>query len=127
MRLSPEAEELEARQTALDDELNEVAGGLNVLHAHLVDIAVRYLADRRLWAGVGLQSLAHWLSWRLGITIARARQVVTIAERAAELPDCMEAFREGLLSIDQMAALAKHAPWWTDAPVCRLAQSANVG
>lgn len=126
MKLSAKVEELTACQTKLDDELNEVAGGLNVLHARLVETAVRYLADNRLWAGAGLRSLAHWLSWRLGITIARARQVVTIAERAAELPECMAAFRDGLLSIDQMAAVAKHAPWWTDAQVCRLAQSANV-
>ena len=124
--INPAVAELERQQSALDARLNELAGGINVMHAALVDVAVEYLVDPMLWAGPGLRTLAHWLSWRLGITAGHARQVVMIAERADELPLSLAAFRDGLLSLDQMTAIARHAPWWTDEQVANLAQSATV-
>jgi hypothetical protein len=43
-----------------------------------------------------------------------ARSIVAIAERVAELPASIEAFRRGELSLDQMAAIARNAPTWAD-------------
>ncbi len=58
----------------------------------------------------------------MGVAPHRARQIVEIAERV-ELPVCVAAFRRGELAVDQMAAIAKRAPWWTDAEICRLGQA----
>jgi hypothetical protein len=110
----------------IDAVLDEVAGHLNAQHARLVDVAVRLLADDRLWAGPGVHSVTQFLAWKTAVTPARARQLVAIAERAAELPVCVEALRAGELSVDQVAAVARRVPWWADEEVCELAKQATV-
>ena len=62
-------------------------------------------------------------TWRTGLAANRTHQVVAIARRATELPDCVDAFCRGELAIDQMATLANRAPWWTDNEICDLASS----
>jgi hypothetical protein len=108
----------EAEQAALDDELNTIAGHLNAQHARLVDATVKLLAFPDRWQGDGVWTAEQYLCWRVGLAPTRARQIVTIAERVDELPVCAAAFGRGELAIDQMAAIAKRAPWWTDQQVC---------
>ena len=98
----------------LDVAVNDIVGVLNSQHAALVDRVVMLLADSRLWAGEGMTSMSAWVAWRAGMSPAMARSVVAIAERVAELPASIEAFRRGELSLDQMAAIARNAPAWTD-------------
>jgi hypothetical protein len=57
---------------------------------------------------------AALVAWRAGMSSAMARLVVAIAERVAELPALIEAFRRGELSLDQMATIARNAPAWAD-------------
>jgi hypothetical protein len=111
----------------LEAVLDEVAGHLNAQHARLVDATVAMLANPRWWAGEGVEKPQQFLCWRTAISPERARQIVSIAERAAELPRCMEHFRSGELAIDQMAAIAKRAPWWTDSQMAGLAARLTVG
>jgi hypothetical protein len=110
----------------LDERLNVVAGHLNVLHAELVDLAIVMLADPRAWRGPGVHTPELFLAWRTGLSPQRARQIVAIAERATELPQCVEAFRRGELSVDQMAAIAKRAPWWIDHDILELGRMLTV-
>jgi len=98
----------------LECEFNDIVGVLNSQHAALVDRVVVLLADERLWAGEGMTSMSAWVAWRAGMSPAMARAVVAIAERVAELPASIEAFRRGELSLDQMATIARNAPTWTD-------------
>ena len=98
----------------LECEFNDIVGVLNSQHAALVDRVVVLLADERLWAGEGMTSMSAWVAWRAGMSPAMARSVVAIAERVAELPASIEAFRRGELSLDQMATIARNAPAWTD-------------
>jgi hypothetical protein len=58
--------------------------------------------------------MSAWVAWRAGMSPAMARSVVAIAERVAELPASIEAFRRGELSLDQMATIARNAPAWAD-------------
>jgi hypothetical protein len=116
-----------SRESAeLDGVLSEVAGHLNAQHARLVDVAVRLSADERLWAGPGVHSLVQYLAWKVGVSPARARQVVDIAERAGELSECVAAMRAGELSIDHMAIVARRVPWWADGEVCEVARETTV-
>ena len=110
-----------------DAALNEVAGHLNAQHARLVDLTITMLADESLWVGEGNHTPELFLAWRTGLAANRAHQVVAIARRATELPDCVDAFRRGELAIDQMAAIANRAPWWTDNEICDLAKFLTVG
>ncbi|MGK0479141.1 MAG: hypothetical protein ACJAQ9_002188 [Ilumatobacter sp.] len=98
----------------IDMSFNGIVGVLNSQHAALVDQVVVLLADERLWAGEGMTSMSAWVAWRAGMSPAMARSIVAIAERVAELPASIEAFRRGELSLDQMAAIARNAPTWAD-------------
>jgi hypothetical protein len=110
----------------LDHRINALAGILNTQHARLVEVAVELLADDRLWSGWGIRSVQHFLTWKLGLSDTHARQIVTIAERVPDLPDCVTAFRAGRLSLDQMAAIASRAPWWADTEICQMATLMTV-
>ncbi|MFT4774850.1 MAG: hypothetical protein ACI9ME_002162 [Ilumatobacter sp.] len=99
---------------SVDIAVNDIVGVLNSQHAALVDRVAVLLADSRLWAGEGMTSMSAWVAWRAGMSPAMARSVVAIAERVAELPASIEAFRRGELSLDQMAAIARNAPAWAD-------------
>ena len=110
----------------LDGELNETAGHLNAQHARLVDLCVTMLADRSAWAGPGVERPELYLAWKVGLSTARAKQIVEIAERAREMPVTIEAFRRGELAIDQVVAVVRRAPWWADRDVCELARNATV-
>ncbi len=110
----------------LDEELNIVAGHLNASHARLVDLTVTMIANPRDWRGPGVHTPELFLAWRTGLSAQRARQIVTIANRAHELPHCLEAFRRGELAVDQMAAIAKRAPWWIDHEICDLGRMLTV-
>ncbi len=109
-----------------DDEVNRVTGGLNRLHAELVDLAAGAIADPARWKGVGIRSLEHWLCWRAGLGAATAKRVTTIARRLDDLPVTVEAFRDGRLTLDQAALVARWVPWWADEEGARLAQQCTV-
>jgi hypothetical protein len=110
----------------LDGVLNEIAGHLNAQHARLVDVTVALLAEPSVWSGPGVARADQYLAWKTGLSAQRATQIVDIAQRATELPVSMAAFRRGELAVDQMAAVAKRAPWWADREVCDLARHATV-
>ncbi len=115
-----------ATEFDLDEEVNVVAGHLNALHARLVDLTVTMIANPRAWRGPGVHTPELFLAWRTGVSARRAHQIVAIAERVHELPHCIDAFRRGELSVDQMASIARRAPWWTDHEICNLGRMLTV-
>jgi hypothetical protein len=121
------ADPLQTEALDFDAALNDVAGHLNAQHARLVDLAIAMLADESLWVGEGAHTPELFLAWRTGLAPQRARQIVAIARRANELPHSLDAFRRGELAVDQIAAIAQRAPWWTDSEVCDLAKLLTVG
>lgn len=112
--------------TELSGVLDDVSGHLNAQHARLVDAAVTMLANPSWWSGEGVEEPHRFLCWRTAVAPGRAKQIVTIAERVDELPTCMARFRAGELSVDQMAAIATRAPWWTDGQIAELAPMLTV-
>src|SRR3954454_14450944 len=61
--------------------------------------------DRREgWAGLGLLSCAHWLSWRVGLSLGTARDQVRVARRLEELPALAAAFADGRVSYSKVRA-----------------------
>jgi len=110
----------------LEDELDEIAGFLNAQHARLVGVTARLLANPGTWQVPGIHTIEQYLCWRTGISAAHAHQIAAIAERVDELPECVDTFNRGELSLDQMAAIARKAPAWADQRVAELAPMLTV-
>ena len=116
---------MDERRNDLEGRLNSVCGSLNLLHGQLVELTVEVL-EGDYWAGYGVRSPEHWLTWKTGLSPYRARDIVLLARRKAELPCIFQAFTKGLLAIDQVAVLARHARSWHDEELADLAQSMTV-
>ena len=116
---------LESLQTRLEADLSVVCGHLNVLHEQLVSIT-REALETAAWEGQGVNTPAAWLAWQTGLSPVRAREIVQIAQRQTELPHTFRAFKDGLLSVDQVAVVTKRVPAQNDREACELAQSATV-
>ena len=115
-----------SQQAAIEEELNEVAGHLNAQHARLVALTVALLADESAWADDSVWTVEQYLCWRVGISPARARQVADVARRADAFPECMTVFERGELTLDQVSAIVRRAPSWTDAQITELAKVMTV-
>src|SRR5690606_25296497 len=63
----------------------------------------------------------HWLTWKAGVSRARAAGLVCIARRAGELPACWALFAEGRLGEDAMVRIARRLPAGRDAQLAELA------
>ena len=107
------------------DHVASLAADLHDAHARLVDLVVAVLADGS-WQAAGLRSPEHWLMLRAGLSRGQAGAMVLLARRAAELPATVAALREGRISLDQAAVVARHTPAAFDTTVAQFAQHATV-
>jgi len=60
-------------------------------------------------AALGYQSTAHWMNFRLGISLGTAREHVRVARALELLPDTSEKFSAGTLSFSKVRALTRIA------------------
>jgi hypothetical protein len=114
----PESSELEA-------EIAQTCGVMNATAAHLVRLIARVL-ESGTWQVSGIHSAMQWVAWQCGVSPARARSLVAMARRRAELPTVSAAFDAGELCEDQVAVICRHAPAGIDAEVADLARAATV-
>lgn len=112
-------------EPSFEDQLADVAGHLNVLHARWVDISVRADAEGG-WQGEGIHSVEHWLTIHMGASPASAKQVARIAARIDGFPLLRDAFGRGELSIDQVDEVVTKAPEWADAKMTDFAKECTV-
>jgi hypothetical protein len=89
--------------------LAEVCAELNAAHGRLVELVAAAL-NSRCWEGAGILSCEQWVAWHTGCSPHRARELVAVARRTAELPETVSALRSGELSMDQVAVVATHTP-----------------
>ncbi|GAA2472180.1 HNH endonuclease signature motif containing protein [Terrabacter carboxydivorans] len=107
------------------DLVASLAADLHDAHARLVDFVAAVLADGS-WQAAGLRSPEHWLMLRAGLSRAQAAAVILVGRRAEELPATAAALREGRISLDQAAVVARHTPAEFDATVAEFAEHATV-
>jgi len=112
-------------QVDVEQELASLCGVLNQSYARLVTIVSAALVDES-WAIAGVRSPEHWLTMRAGLSPFRARQIVAIARRSADLPTVMGQFADGQLSVDQVTVVTRYAPAHVEASVAELAVHASV-
>src|SRR6478735_2686323 len=102
-----------------------LAAALHDAHTRLVDFVAAVLADGS-WQAAGLRSPEHWLMLRAGLSRGQAAAMILVGRRAGELPATAAALREGRISLDQAAVVARHTPAEFDATVAEFAQHATV-
>ena len=105
--------------------LAEVCGELNAAHGRLVALVAQAL-ESRCWEGAGIHSCEQWVAWQTGLSPGRARQIVQIARRRGELPATVASLESGMLSVDQVAVVARHTPPAFDTAVAGFARHATV-
>lgn len=92
----------------LEAEITELAGHLYAGTARFLLLVGEF--DRRGgWAGWGIHSCAHWLSWRCGLSPVAAREHVRVARALRDLPRIADAFSHGRLSYSKVRALTRVA------------------
>src|SRR5688500_14361519 len=92
----------------LADQIVSWSGRIAADEAHLLTL-IREFDRREGWAGVGLLSCAHWLTWRTGLGSNAARERVRVARRLDDLPAIAEAFAAGRMSWSQVRAVTRVA------------------
>ncbi|MGH9132493.1 MAG: DUF222 domain-containing protein [Ilumatobacteraceae bacterium] len=120
-----EAQLAETPAEPVEDRLAVLCGQRNALDAQLVALVGEVLASGE-WEVPGVISPSHWLTWKAGLSTSRARQVVSMAARRAELPVTFAAFDAGELSIDQVAPIVAKVPTYADRDMREMAGAMTV-
>jgi Domain of unknown function (DUF222) len=107
---------------ALADDIAEAAALIDAATHRLLAL-IREFDRARGWDQQGALSCAHWLSWRIGMTLGPAREKVRVAHRLAELRLIDEALRRGELSYSKVRAMTRVA---TEANEAALLEQARL-
>src|SRR3954449_4299526 len=98
----------------------ELMGIINAATAELTALVSSVLEDES-WQMPGVSSPQHWVRVTCGVSARRAMELVRVAERRRELPECVALFDAGLMTEDAACAIAKRAPAERDGELANLA------
>ncbi|RIK15160.1 MAG: HNH endonuclease [Acidobacteria bacterium] len=115
----PTADELDA----LGDEIAELAGQIAAATARFLALLGEF-DEHGGWGGPGIRSLAHWLSWRAGMSLRTARDHVRVARSLRQLPRTAAAFARGELSYSKVRAICRVATGETEPELVDIARNA---
>lgn len=107
----------------LKAEICELAGHLWAAECRWL-LMIGEFDRREAWSPWGLQSCAHWLSWRCGVALNAARERVRVARRLADLPLITAAFSRGELSYAKVRALTRVANDANEPELAEIARTA---
>jgi len=92
----------------LADKITTLAGQINAATYRFLILIAEF--DRRnAWAGSGIRSCAHWLSWKCSIDMGAAREKVRVARALEGLPGINAGFEKGELSFSKVRAMTRVA------------------
>ena len=92
----------------IESEITELAAHIHAATYRLLEL-VREFDEREGWFGPGLKSCAHWLNWKVGISLGAAREKVRTAHALKDLPQISDAFRRGTISFSKVRAMTRVA------------------
>jgi hypothetical protein len=92
----------------LGQEIAELSARLDAA-THRLLTCIRQFDEQGDWAEQGAVSCAHWLSWRIGLDLATAREKVRVARALGTLPAIDAALASGKLSYAKVRALSRVA------------------
>ena len=113
------------RADALEGEITNLCAQINAASYRLLQLIAR-LDDEEPWGAWGLQSCAHWLNWRCGISLNAAREKVRVAHALKDLPAISANFESGCLSFSKVRALTRIADSANEAELLELAFHATA-
>lgn len=109
----------------LEDELTTLAGHLNAGNYRFLKLLAEF-ERREGYAGWGIVSCAHWLSWRCGLSLVAARERCRIARALEELPLISDAMRAGRVSYCKVRAITRVATPDNEALLLQVAEHGTV-
>jgi hypothetical protein len=105
----------------LADEITRLAGHINAANYRFLKLVAEF--DRSGgWAGQGIRSCAHWLSWQCGLEMNAAREKVRVSRKLEHLPKIDAAFATGKLSYSIVRAITRVAVPATESHYLYLAE-----
>ena len=110
---------------ALEVELTTLAGHLNAGNYRFLRLLAEF-ERREGYAGFGIASCAHWLSWKCGIGLVAAREKVRVARALEALPMISEAMRVGKLSYCKTRAITRVATPANESLLLSIAENGTV-
>ena len=116
---------VERAMDVVNERMAVLAGELNVVNARMVAVVEAVLAED-LWRQAGMRTPSAFVQWRLGVSSARANDLITVARRRADFPVLIGCFERGEVSLEQVAA-AVAAPAWADALIVEFVKISTVG
>ena len=106
---------------ALAAEITTLAGHLNAAQYRFLKLLDEFDREQG-WAGPGVRSLAHWLSWKCGIGELVAREKVRVARALRELPMIDASFERGQISYSKVRAMTRAATPENEAQLLNIAR-----
>jgi hypothetical protein len=101
-------DDFEESNDQIADKITTLAGQINAANYRFLKLIAEF--DRRnAWAGFGIRSCAHWLSWKCGLDMNTAREKVRVARALENLPIINAAFEKGELSFSKVRAMTRAA------------------
>jgi len=101
--------ELQPRKLAeIEDQITELAAHIHAATFQLLEL-IREFDEREGWSGPGLRSCAHWLNWKIGLSLGAAREKVRVAHALKVLPMISDDFRQGRISFSKVRAMSRVA------------------
>jgi uncharacterized protein DUF222/HNH endonuclease len=110
---------------ALADEIATTAAHL-AAGTHRLLTCIRAFDVSEEWGHQGAVNCAHWLSWRINMGPAVAREKVRVARALGTLPQIDDALRRGVLSYSQVRALTRVATPQNEADLLSMARSCTA-
>jgi hypothetical protein len=92
----------------LESELLGLAGHIAAAECRFLQLLAEF-DQRQGWAGDGIRSCAHWLSWRAGMSLRTAVEHLRVAHALRNLPRITEAIAAGCLSYSKVRAITRIA------------------
>lgn len=93
----------------LESELLGLAGHIAAAECRFLQLLAEFDL-RGGWAGVGVRSCAHWLTWRAGMSLRTATEHLRVAHALTDLPRVTAAFAAGRISYSKVRAITRVAP-----------------
>jgi hypothetical protein len=90
----------------LESELLGLAGHIAAAECRFLQLLAEF-DERNGWAGDGIRSCAHWLSWRAGMSLRTATEHLRVAHALRNLPHITEAFAAGRISYSKVRAITR--------------------
>ena len=110
-----------AELEALGEEIAELGAHIDAAE-HRFLTCLREFDRREGWFKQGCKSAAHWLSWRLGMSLRVAHEKVRMARALENLPQIDQAFSKGEVSYSKVRAMTRVATPDTDAALLEVAR-----